>query len=340
LNKFNYLGTSLIKKISVLILVSIIGVTLSGCYLITLSPESAAKQKVAIVGGEYITHAELARMFEPALQRLKAQYGQDFTNSEDGKEMVESQKKDLVNNMIEQKILEQKANEFKIFPNNDEINEGVKKQIDSMVSYYGSEKELDNKLKESGLTQDILKDLIKNKIIEEKVYEYVGKNVTASDEEMKKYYEENKSTMTEKVNTMEVAHILVDGEEEAKAIKSRLNDGEKFDKLAKEKSIDTSSKDKGGNLGEIVYNNPDYDSVFIKAAMSLKVGEISEPVKTSKGYEIIKILKKSEYPIKSFDKMKNQIKDTITNIKKDKLYDDTLNQWKKSIKIKIYNNAL
>ena len=340
MNKFNYLGTSLIKKISLLILVSIIGVTLSGCYLITLSPESAAKQKVAIVGGEYITHAELARMFEPALQRLKAQYGQDFTNSEDGKEMVESQKKDLVNNMIEQKILEQKANEFKIFPNNDEINEGVKKQIDSMVSYYGSEKELDNKLKESGLTQDILKDLIKNKIIEEKVYEYVGKNVTASDEEMKKYYEENKSTMTEKVNTMEVAHILVDGEEEAKAIKSRLNDGEKFDKLAKEKSIDTSSKDKGGNLGEIVYNNPDYDSVFIKAAMSLKVGEISEPVKTSKGYEIIKILKKSEYPIKSFDKMKNQIKDTITNIKKDKLYDDTLNQWKKSIKIKIYNNAL
>lgn len=339
MNKFNYIAKSLLKRISVFILVSIIGVTLSGCYLITLSPESAAKQKVAIVGEEYITHAELARMFEPALQRLRAQYGQDFINSKDGKKIVESQKKDLVDSMIEQKILEQKSNEFKLFPDNNEITEGIKKQIDSMLTYYGSEKEFDNKLKESGLTQDILKDLIKNKIIEEKVYEYVGKNITASDEEIKKYYEENKSTMTEKANTMVVAHILVNGEDEAKAIKSRLNDGEKFDKLAKEKSIDTSSKDKGGNLGEIVYNNPDYDSVFIKAAMSLKAGEISEPVKTSKGYEIIKILKKSEYPIKSFDKVKNQIKDTITNIKKDKLYDDTLNQWKKSIKIKIYSNA-
>lgn len=108
---------------------------------------------------------------------------------------------------------------------------------------------------------------------------------------------------------VKVSHILFDnspqGEAKAKEVKKRLNKGEKFAALAKEFSKDEGSKATGGEIGYIRQGQlvPEFE---IKA-LSMKINEVSEPVKTQFGYHIIKVLDKKPIKIPSLDEVKNNI---------------------------------
>ncbi len=83
-------------------------------------------------------------------------------------------------------------------------------------------------------------------------------------------------------------HILVADETTAKTVLSLLAAGSKFNTLAATYSTDTGSKDKGGDLGW--FGKGAMVAEFETAAFSLKVGEISQPVKSQYGYHIIQVL--------------------------------------------------
>ncbi len=83
------------------------------------------------------------------------------------------------------------------------------------------------------------------------------------------------------------AHILVKTETEAKAVKARLDKGEKFGAVAQQVSLCPSGK-KGGDLGK--FGRGQMVKEFEKAAFELEKGATSGPVKTQYGYHIIKRL--------------------------------------------------
>jgi peptidyl-prolyl cis-trans isomerase D len=83
-------------------------------------------------------------------------------------------------------------------------------------------------------------------------------------------------------------HILVADETAAKDALVRLQKGEAWDLLAKELSIDASNNEKGGDLGWFAKGK--MVTEFSDAAFALKVGEISQPVKSSFGFHIIQVL--------------------------------------------------
>jgi peptidyl-prolyl cis-trans isomerase D len=83
-------------------------------------------------------------------------------------------------------------------------------------------------------------------------------------------------------------HILVADEATAKDISTQLAAGADFATLAAKYSIDTGSKDKGGDLGWFARGK--MVAEFEKAAFSMKVGEISQPIKSTYGYHIIQVL--------------------------------------------------
>lgn len=84
------------------------------------------------------------------------------------------------------------------------------------------------------------------------------------------------------------SHILVKKQSEALAVAERLRSGEKFGKLAKDLSIDSPSARRDGSLG--YFSRGKMVKPFENAAFKLRVGEISDPVKSEFGYHIIKRL--------------------------------------------------
>lgn len=100
-------------------------------------------------------------------------------------------------------------------------------------------------------------------------------------------------------------HILLESEEDAKAIIAELDDGADFVELAKEKSTGPSGPN-GGDLG--FFNRADMVAPFAEAAFAMEAGTYSsEPVQTQFGWHVIKVEEKKEGAQPSLDEVRQQL---------------------------------
>jgi len=90
-------------------------------------------------------------------------------------------------------------------------------------------------------------------------------------------------------------HILVATQLEAEAVIARLKAGEDFGQIAAKVSTDTGSKDKGGDLGW--FGKGAMVAPFEEAAFSLKIGQISDPIKSDFGFHIIQVIGHEDRPL-------------------------------------------
>ena len=105
--------------------------------------------------------------------------------------------------------------------------------------------------------------------------------------------------------TVTAAHILVETEDEAKAIIAQLNDGADFAELAKEKSTGPSGPN-GGELGS--FGRGQMVPAFENAAFDMPVDSFSaDPVQTQFGWHVIKVSARDVAPAPTLDQMREQI---------------------------------
>jgi parvulin-like peptidyl-prolyl isomerase len=144
--------------------------------------------------------------------------------------------------------------------------------------------------------------------------------ITASDDELKIAYIRSKVKIA-------VRHLYAATEKEAENLYQLVRMGVSFNELAKQCFTDTALKNNGGYLGYINWGSTDPN--FENAAYSMRVGEISRPVKTAQGYSIIKVEDIVQNPFKTQDeflRMKEKLERAVRISKKIPSEEAYLNQ--------------
>ena len=147
----------------------------------------------------------------------------------------------------------------------------------------------------------------RNRLLMDNLLAAEGKAAT-TEEAMKKVYDEA-AKQIEGEQEVHARHILVETEDEAKAIEAELKKGADFAELAKKKSKDPGASD-GGDLG--FFTKDQMVPEFSAAAFSLEPGKISDPVKTQFGWHVIKVEEKRNRKAPDFEQVKGQIETYVT----------------------------
>ena len=156
-------------------------------------------------------------------------------------------------------------------------------------------------------------------------------DINITEEEIEKYYKEN-IQMFKSEETASAKHILVDTLEQMKEIKLEITNGMSFEEAAKKYSKCPSAA-QGGSLGSFTRGRmvPEFE----KVAFELKVGEISEPVKTQFGYHLIQLDEKSEGKLKTLEEARPMIVENISHQKQNEKYISTVTELKNKYAVEI-----
>ena len=163
-------------------------------------------------------------------------------------------------------------------------------------------------------------DMLTNYAIQKAV-----ERVRVSDDEAKKYYDEHPDQF-EAGMTFNASHILVDTEEEAADIRTKLEAGEMDFADAAKTYSSCPSKAQGGELGDFAHGQmvPEFE----EACANMEPGELSAPVRTQFGWHLIRLNSKGEGKKPSFAEIKDEIKDALLSEKQQAAYQSRVNQLK------------
>ncbi|MDN5293008.1 MAG: hypothetical protein PWQ91_8 [Eubacteriales bacterium] len=327
---------SKIRWLAGLLAVVVLTFAVTGCNF-----DAAAK-----VNGVSIPKSKLEKRLEKQ-KKVMEKNGAKF-EGESGKKMLDALRVQILEQLISEELTLQAAKKEGVMPSNKEIEE----RMDQIIKSFGSEEEFKKALKEYGYTEDDMREYLKVQLATNKLFEKVTRNVSVTDDEVKKYFEENKENY--KIpEGVKVRHILIrfdtqnervgrteeKAKQEAEEILKKIKAGADFAQLAKEKSEDPGSKDNGGLLvnqatQDQYFSRDMLDKAFADAAFALKPGEITkEVVKSSYGYHIIKLEDKRPEKMPTFEEVRDKVKEDLLQSKKNEAFKKYLDDFKKKSKI-------
>jgi len=172
-------------------------------------------------------------------------------------------------------------------------------------------------------------------LIEELVRRKVITPSQVTDEEARKMYEDNKPLFS--TETVRISHIMVKTEAEAEAVLKDLQAGKDFAELAKTRSQDTGSAEKGGDLGELRHGQTVQE--FEEEAFRLKEGELSPAIKTQYGYHILKGGAHASV-VEPFDEVKGRIRQSLLQQKQQETFMAFMADLEKKTKTEIFEDQL
>ena len=294
--------------------------------------DALSQGPVARVDGSDISAVELKRA------RKIVQSGQSAQqlSADEQKELD----KRLVDQLVSAELLYQSARKLEI--------KDLDKQVDAKMAQardrFANEADFAKAINDLDMSEKDLREYTKRDvIIANFVTKTIVSKITVSEEESKKFYDQNidKFRQDEKVRA---SHILcsIDAKasieekkkarEKAEKLRKELAGGADFAKLAKENSSCPSSK-QGGDLG--FFGRGQMVPPFEQAAFALKPGEISDVVETQFGYHIIKQTERTKAETVPFSIARSKIEEHLKNQKVNAALGDLLTELRKTAKIEI-----
>lgn len=190
-------------------------------------------------------------------------------SEEEQKEMLAQGRRQVLNVMIEQTLIEQAAAREGVVISDAEVDAVIARDIQEN----GGEAQFKAWLEANQWTHDEYKTRQRSMMISSQMFERVTSNVPTKAEQVR------------------ARHILVATEEEAAKILTQLQGGADFAALARGNSLDPSTKESGGDLGFFSKGTLVVPEVE-EAAFTLSVGQTSDVIQTAMGYHIIEVLER------------------------------------------------
>jgi peptidyl-prolyl cis-trans isomerase SurA len=277
------------------------------------------EQILVKVNGDIITKTELEQRQIAALRQKDPNF-RPGTDAELQKALVEVTP-DVIVNAIDEMLLVQRGRELGYTLTGERFNsivENIKKE-----NKIETDEQFQAALKQENLTLEDLRRQIERQMLISQVQQVeVAGKIAVSEEEVKKYFEENRETFTTQPQitlreilvavptTEKGVNVGVDDAAKAKAeeLRTRLQAGEPFAQLASDFS-DSGSKANGGLIGPIA--RTDLSPDLLKEIDPLKVGELTRVLRTTRGYQLIKLESRTEQKVKTLDEARAEIADRL-----------------------------
>jgi len=261
------------------------------------------------VNDEIITLSELNREMVPVRKELASKY-----TGEKLEEVLQKAEKQVLETLIQEKLLYQKAAEL-----------GFGANVESRVSSYLQQlmkennikdtDELSTALEQQGMTLKDYREQLRKRIMrDDLVQEFVGSRITLLTPEIEKFYKDHAAEFTTP-EEVTLSEIIIASQGDDKAAESRVNDlvgrvqkGESFASLASQYSSGPTAN-KGGSIGTYILSKLNPDTAF--AIANVKEGDISKPQKIKEGYVIYRVDKRKAAYVRPLDEVRTEIKNQL-----------------------------
>lgn len=218
-----------------------------------------------------------------------------------------------------------------------ETAEGKKEMLETMIIRELIMQEAGKEgIESTPAVKEKLEELKKRLVVEAYLKKKVEEQAKVTDEEMKKFYDQNKAKF-KTGDQVKASHIIVKSEKEAKDLLAQIKAGGNFEELAKKNSTDGAAS-KGGDLGW--FSKGSMIPEFEKVAFAMKENQISDVVKTKFGFHIIKLTGKRAAGERSLEDVKDQIKSSLLPTKQQEVFQKLKEDLKKSGKFSIKEDVL
>ena len=272
-------------------------------------PHQTVAHIVASVDGEPITAHDVEQFSAAVGRPVNAN---DIANNEDAKAALKA--------LISQKLLEKEIQQY-----SSKVDE---EQVDNYMDVvrrdrHMSEEQFKAALAQSGMSMDDFRKHAREELEKEVMLrQQVRQRVDISDADIQAYYDAHKADFTVTTEKMRIAQILIGVPQnatpqqinllqiKADKIRKEAAAGADFGDLARKYS-DDSSKNNGGELGWFGPNDI-MDAVY-NAVKNLKPGDVSQVVRTSHGFHILKLEDHQVPGVKPLDQVRSEIRNELIN---------------------------
>lgn len=309
-----------------------------GFLILGTHPAWAQKQLVdrvaAVINDEAITQSELEMYLRPIYEGLKQQFeGEELMNR-----LNETRLK-LLNQMIEDRLVFQKAKAMELKAEDSEIEE----EVDRLKKRYPSEEVLEKEMTSQGYSMSGLRENIRRQILIRKLQDIeVKSRIIVSPREIEEYYKSHTGEFEQELRT-KLLSITIRKSKEAEekglvdeaakkkieSVEFRIRNGEDFEDLARQFSEDAHAAE-GGQVGWV--RKGEFLPSIEKALHELNQGAISPVLETAAGYHLFRVEEKDPGKVSSLEEVREKIRADLFREKAEKRF----KEWMEELKTQAY----
>jgi peptidyl-prolyl cis-trans isomerase SurA len=268
---------------------------------------TVVERVVAVVGERAILMSDLRTRATPYLGRIQQELPSDAHRAA----AITQLHKQLVQQLVDEELIARAARRAKILIDEKEVTtalERVAKQNNITVARLLEEAEA-NGMKESQYRDELRRQILEARMLSLRVQ---GR-VRVRDEDLRAMYLSLVFEERKKLN-FEVAWIVLDGRgadavSQAEVLSRRARSGESFAELARQYTIDSTTKDQGGVLGKLVPGK--LPEALDKVAQRMDVGEVSAPIRLGDRFVILRLISRDESQLPSFEEARGELGERV-----------------------------